>query len=447
MPKEESKQSVFLSWLKQFWLSIRVPLAAVALALIVCAVILFVSGVNPFEAYAALVKGAFGEVKQLERTLEKATPLIFNGLAVAFAFKAGLFNIGAQGQLLLGAMASAVIGFMFTGLPPLVHIPLALLGGAVVGALYGAIPGALKTLTGAHEVITTIMLNYIAINLTDYLADGPLKDQSPMNVVARTQKIADSAVIPTFQQNLTIGLLIVLLTMIVASILIFIIFRKNTFKIKNKTLLFFVRLILVIASGVVVNLILKTILPNFYSHQFKFFSYESIPLPIGFLIAIVTCVLVWFLLMRTSLGFEIRTVGLNQHAAKYAGIKVRWMFILVMVMSGFLAGMGGSVETLAVVGRYQPGFNVGLGFDGITVALIGRNHPLGVIPAALLIGAMKAGGNMMQFEASVPAEIIDVIQALMLFFVAADMIVRWIIRAKAKSGEEKTKLTTGWGNQ
>lgn len=447
MNEDNSKQPGFGYWLKQIWLSVRVPLAAVALAMVIGAVILLITGVNPLHAYIALFKGAFGKADQLERTLEKATPLIFSGLAVAFAFKAGLFNIGAQGQLLLGALVSAILGFMITGLPPLIHIPLALLGGALVGALYGSIAGALKTFTGAHEVITTIMLNYIAINITDYIADGPLKDPAPMNVVARTPKIAESAIIPVLHPALTIGLIIVFLCMMIASILIFFVNKDKTFNIKNKTLLFFLRLFSVIASGIIIGLLLKTLLPTFYSHQLRILSFDTIPIPIGFFIALTMCVVVWFILTRTSLGFEIRTIGLNQHAAKYAGIKVRWMFILAMVISGFLAGMGGSVETLAVVGRYQPGFNVGLGFDGITVALLGRNHPLGVIPAALLIGAMKAGSNFMQKEANVPAEIIDVIQALMLFFVAADMIVRWIIRAKDKPGEEKTKLTTGWGNQ
>jgi len=151
--------------------------------------------------------------------------------------------------------------------------------------------------------------------------------------------------------------------------------------------------------------------------------------------------------MRTTLGFEIRTIGLNPHAARYAGIKVHLGFILAMVISGFLAGLGGSVETLGIVGRFQPGFNTGLGFDGITIALLGRNHPLGVIPAALLVGAMKGGSNVMQFQAGVPSQIIDVIQALMLFFVAADVIVRWVIRAKVKPESEKLTLTTGWGKK
>jgi simple sugar transport system permease protein len=447
MPDENINKPGAFFWLKQLWLSVRVPLAAVMLALLVGALILLISGVNPLDAYAALFKGAFGNEKYLQRTLEKATPLIFSGLAVSFAFKAGLFNIGAQGQLLMGALTSATIGFMVTGLPPLIHIPLALFGGALVGALYGAIPGALKTFTGAHEVITTIMLNYIAINITDYLADGPLKDNSPGNIVARTPRIADSAVIPTPQTSLTVGILIVLIVMILASIVFFAILKKINFKIKNRILLFFLRLALVIGLGVGVGLLLKTILPGFYAQPVGFLPYEAIPIPIGFLIAVAMSGVVWFLLMRTSFGFEIRTVGLNQHAAKYAGIRVRLMIVLAMVISGFLAGMGGSVETQGIVYRYQPGFNVGLGFDGITIALLGRNHPLGVIPAALLVGAMKAGSNVMQFEAGVPSEIIDVIQALMLFFVAADVIVRWVIGAKEKSEAEQIKLTTGWGNQ
>ncbi len=447
MSEEKLKQPGIFFWLKQIWLSLRVPLAAIILALLVGAIILIISDVNPLEAYKALITGAFGETRFLQRTLEKATPLIFSGLAVAFAFKAGLFNIGAQGQLLLGALTSATLGFMITGLPALIHIPLALLGGILVGALYGAIPGALKTFTGAHEVITTIMLNYIAINITDYLADGPLKDPSPSNIVARTPKIEAAAVIPTPVFEMTFGIVIALIIMILTSILFFAILKKTTLNIKSKALLFLVRIALVIGLGVGAGVFLRSMAPSFYRKPLSFLPYTAIPLPIGFLIAILVAVIIWFILMKTSLGFEIRTIGLNQHAAKYAGIKVSWMFILAMVISGALAGLGGAIETQGVVYRYQPGFNTGLGFDGITVALLGRNHPFGVILAALLIGALQGGSNVMQFQAGVPSQIIDVIQALMLFFVAADMIVRWIIRAKETPGGIRRQLTSGWGNQ
>ena len=358
------------SWLIRSLRQASVPVAAVLLALLIGAILLLISGANPIQAYAALFQGAFGSMTALGRTLEKATPLVFSGLAVAFAFKAGLFNIGAQGQLLFGAITAAAIGFGIEGLPAIIHIPLAFFGGALAGALYGAIPGALKVFSGANEVITTIMLNYIAINITDYLADGPWKDTSPGNVVARTPAIHVTAEIP--------------------------------------------------AIGAI---------------------------PLGFFLAVLAAIVVWWILSRTTLGFDIRTVGLNPSAARYAGIKVGFTIILTMVISGALAGMGGAVETMGVVGRYQPGFNAGLGFDGITVALLGKTSPFGVIPAAILVGAMKAGSANMQFTAGVAKEITDVIQALMLFFVAADVIVRKLLRMREAGDEEKVTLSSGWGKQ
>jgi general nucleoside transport system permease protein len=358
------------SWLIRSLRQASIPVAAVLLALLIGAVLLLISGANPIQAYAALFQGAFGSMPALGRTLEKATPLVFSGLAVAFAFKAGLFNIGAQGQLLFGAITAAALGFAIEGLPAIIHIPLAFLGGALAGALYGAIPGALKVFTGANEVITTIMLNYIAINITDYLADGPWKDTSPGNVIARTPAIQETAQIP---------------------------------------------------------------------------SYGGIPL--GFFLAVLAAIVVWWILSRTTLGFDIRTVGLNPSAARYAGIKVGFTIILTMVISGALAGMGGAVETQGIVGRYQPGFNAGLGFDGITIALLGKTSPFGVIPAAILVGAMKAGSSNMQFSAGVAKEITDVIQAMMLFFVAADVIVRKLLRMREAGDEEKVTLSSGWGKQ
>ena len=370
-PSKKSPLSEFFNIIRNESLlrSLTLQVVAVLLAMLIGAVILLLSGANPIQAYGALLRGSFGSMAVLGRTLEKATPLVFAGLAVAFGFRGGLFNIGAQGQLLLGALTSAVVGFAVTGLPAIIHVTLALLAGGLAGALFGAIPGALKTYRGAHEVIVTIMLNYIAINLTDYLADGPFKDVSPGNIVARTPQILDTARIPS-------------------------------------------------VAG----------------------------LPVGFLLAILVAIFIWWLLWKTTFGFEIRTVGLNPHAARYAGIKVARTVILTMVISGLLAGLGGAVETQGVVGRYQPGFNVGLGFDGITIALLGKTHPFGVLPASLLVGAMKAGSNEMQFTAGVATQITDVIQALILFFVAADVIVRGLLRMRS-SVEEGVKLTTGWGKQ
>lgn len=355
------------SWLRRLWQMAIIPVVAVILAAVMGAIILMLSGADPIQAYSALIQGSFGSMTALGRTLEKATPLIFSGLAVAFAFKAGLFNIGAQGQLLFGALAAAIIGFSFDGLPAFIHTPFALCVGILAGGLYGAIPGLLKAYTGAHEVITCIMLNYVAINMTDFLTGSLFRDTTPGNIIARTPLILDSCRIP---------------------------------------------------------------------------SIGSIPM--GFMIALLSAVVIWWFLKQTTCGFEFRTVGLNFHAARYAGIRVKAIVILSMAISGILSGLGGAVETQGVVFRYQPGFNVGLGFEGITIALLGRAHPFGVIPAALLIGAMKAGSSQMQFSANVAKEIIDVIQAMILFFVAADMVVRWMIRSRVME-DEKIVLGTGWG--
>ncbi len=372
-PSTGQPTSTWLSRLLRVWQSISVPVTAVIISLLIGALILFISGASPWAAYSALFSGSLGDARGIMRTLEKATPLIFSGLAVAFAFKAGLFNIGAQGQLIFGALAAAVIGFGIEGLPAVIHIPFALLAGATAGALYGAIPGALKTFTGAHEVITTIMLNFIALNITDYLADGPLKDPSPVNIVARTARIFESAVL----------------------------------------------------------------------HPIRLGSFT---IPSGFLIAVLMASITWWLLWKTTVGYEIRTVGQNPSAAKYAGMRVSRTVILTMVLSGLLAGLGGAVETQGIVGRFQPGFNAGLGFDGITIALLGKTNPFGVIPAAILVGAMRAGASQMQFRAGVATEIIDVIQAIILFFVAADMIIRWLLRQRAAAGED-ISLSSGWGKR
>jgi simple sugar transport system permease protein len=345
-----------------------VPVASVVVALVIGAVIISVSGANPLVAYSALFEGGLGSGRAIGRTLEKATPLIFGGLAVSLAFKCGLFNIGAQGQLLLGAVFAAFIGFSLQGLPAVVHIPLALLVGAIMGAAWAAIAGSLKAFTGAHEVITTIMLNFVAFNLTDWLADGPWKDRSPGNIVARTPAVAPEARLPDI-------------------------------------------------AGV----------------------------PLGMILAVLAAFAVWWLIWRTTIGFELRTVGQNASAAKYAGISVRRMTVLAMVASGFLAGLGGAVETLGVVGRFQPGFNVGLGFQAITIALLARTNPIAVVPASLLIGVMQAGASRMQFNSGVASEIIDVIQAIILFFVAAESIIRWVLRLRAEEGERVT-LSSGWGS-
>jgi ABC-type uncharacterized transport system permease subunit len=341
------------------------------LGLIAGAILMVSAGANPIEAYAAMFRGAFGGLTEFGRTLEKATPLILGGLAVAFAFKAGLFNIGGQGQLLLGAAFAAWAGFRFN-LPPIIHIPFTLIVGGVVASLLGAVVGFLKATRGVHEVISTIMFNFVAANFTDWLAsrEGPWYDppaSNPSNL-ARTPLVNESAQIPRVAE-----------------------------------------------------------------------------LPMGFFVAVVAAIVIWWILERTTLGFEIKTVGANRFAAAYAGISGVKMIVLTMTISAFLAGLGGAIQTTGVVGRFQPGFNTGLGFDGITIALLAQTTPIAVIPAALLLGAMDAGSSLMQAESSVEPEIISLIQAFILFLVAAPAVVRWITRIRQAGEGEQIQLSSGWG--
>lgn len=351
-----------------------VPVLAIFVALVLGGVVMLLVRANPVVAYIGLFQGAFGSPKAISETLVWATPYIFAGLGVAFAFKGGLFNIGAEGQLAIGATVAAWLGFALpkllgTPLPALVHLPIVIVGGCLGGALWGAIPGWLKARTGAHEVINTIMLNYIALLLIGFLLNGPFKDPSPTNVIARTPEITLSARIPV-------------------------------------------------------------LLPGYRVHW-------------GFVLAIGMAVLVWWLLYRSTLGYEVRAVGASPDAAKYAGMRVGWLFVVTMGISGFLAGMAGVVEVAALNYRHELSFSVGYGFEAITVALLARNNPFGVILAALLVGGMRNGATQMQFVSQVPVDIISVIQALILLFVAADLIIRQLFRLRVSG--DRLVLTRGWG--
>ena len=338
-----------------------IPVLSVIVALALGGILVYIQGSNPLLAYRVLFTTAFGSLDGIATTLAKATPLVLSGLAVAICLRAGLFNIGAQGQLISGALASAWAGYYFVGLPMFIHIPLALLFGAFFGALVALVAGVLKAYRGVHEVITTIMLNSIVIALADYLASTPFKE--PDQPLTRTPKIEDSARIP-----------------------------------------------------------------------------DVFGLPLGFFIAVIVSYIFWWILKNTTTGFRIETIGRNKNAGWYAGISIKRVVILSMLLGGAVAGVAGAIETLSIVGRFEPAFNAGLGFDGITVALLARANPLGVIPAAILIGGMRASGSTVQFEAGVAPEIVDLLLALILFFVTAPLLAKFF-----RKKNEEIAVTSGWG--
>jgi len=355
------------------------PLIAVVLALLVGAIVIILVGENPIDVYKLLFGHAIGNRDGWGNVLFRATPLIFTGLAVAFAFRCGLFNIGGEGQMYIGTFLATWVGFTFTNLPAFILIPLCILAAAAGGALWAAVPGILKAKTGVHEVIVTIMMNWIATSLTFFLV---LKFKAPATeamvaagvkqMIPHTSEIAQAARLP----------------------------RLYT--------------------------ILKFLNIDFPAHN---------QVNVSFFIAIGVAIFAYYILWKTNLGYEIRAVGYSPLAAEYGGISVAKNIVLAMVISGAFAGLVGTNEIMGYKYRWRPELFTGLGFNGIAVALLGRNHPLGVVLAAILFGILNYGGAIVNiFTAGrIPRELIMVLQAVIVIFVViSDEVVKRLIRQRRK---------------
>lgn len=339
---------------------IVVPIISVLLGLLIGALLMLGFGYNPLLGYKALWQGAFGDLYFFGETIRQVIPYILTGLAVAFAYRTGLFNIGAEGQVIVGWVAAVWVGISFEA-PMVIHLPLAILAAAAAGALWGFIPGILKARLGVHEVIVTIMLNYTALYSTNALVRNVFTDNKD-----RTDKVAETASLASeWMQNLT-----------------------------------------------------------YYSRAHY-----------GIIVALLAVIIMWFIIERTTTGFEMKAVGFNQHASKYAGMNVKRNIVMSMMIAGAFAGLAGAMEGLGTF-QYksvQSGFT-NLGFDGIAVALLGANRAFGVVLAAILFGVLKIGALNMPTSAGVPSELVDIIIALIIFFVASSYIIRWVI-LRFKKGE------------
>lgn len=354
---------------------ILVPVLAVFTALVVGALMIGLTGGDWLTAYIGLWQGSFGSPIAIANTVVRSTPYIICGLGVALAFKAGLFNVGAEGQLYAGSVAVVLVGTTMQ-LPPIFHIPLGIIAGALGGAAWAAIAGFLKARTGAHEVINTIMLNYIAIRLTDWLirSRDPIIMGDPLDTSSsRTQFVSETMHLP----GIRVG--------------------------------------------------------------------DNTVLHLGIILAVVLVFLVDWFLKRTTIGFELRTAGTNPNAARYAGMSVPRTIVLAMALSGALAGIAGAGEIMGVRYALSADYFAGLGFDAIAVALLARTNPIGILFAGLLWGGLLTGARLMQVRAGLSIDVIKIVQGLIIMFVAADQIVRWIYRIpKPKAGEE-TMISRGWG--
>ncbi|WP_165949177.1 ABC transporter permease [Kribbella turkmenica] len=341
-----------------------VPLVALAAAFSVGALLIRSQGVNPAYAYESLFSYALLDGSGLTATLQKVVPLVLCGLAVAIPLRLGLFNIGGQGQFMVGAIGAAAAAYALRSAPGIVTIIVTMVVGVLAGSMWASIAGLLKAARGVHEVISTIMLNSVAGGLIDWMLNGPLADEQVPYPASHA--VPGSAQLPPI--------------------------------------------------GVV---------------------------PIGLPVAVTLAVATAWLLRRTTIGFRFETVGRNRYAASYAGISIRTTTVVAMGIAGGCAGLSGGIELVGVEPyRYQDGIAASLGFDGITIALLARGNPIGTIPAALLVAAMRAGAPHLALDTGLRPEIVDMVLAITLLFVSLPLVVKLIFRKHAAKGSQ---LASSWG--
>ena len=341
---------------KSFIKEIGLTSIAILLAFAIGSLIIWATGYSVLGVYRNILAGAFRGRYAIGQTLTQTTPIIFTSLSFLIAFRCGLFNIGAEGQLYIGAFAAAWVGFSLQ-LPVGIHVIVALLAGAVAGAFWGFVPGALKAFRGTNEFVTTLMLSYVSKLFTSWLVSpsGPYHGSQWANQTVRIGKTAE----------------------------------------------------------------LPRILP-------------LTQLSMGIVLAIVMVLLIWYILFRTTTGYEIRAIGANPDAAEYGGINVKRMQIVALTVAGLLAGLGGAGEILGTHRRFIDGFSPGYGWDGIAGGLIARSHPVAVIFAALLMGALRSGGMRVDRAGAAPGDIVAVLQGLVIFFVIVPSFIQYIIGRKSK---------------
>jgi ABC-type uncharacterized transport system permease subunit len=353
-----------------------IPLAAFLLALSIGTLLIAILGINPLVAYRALIKGAFGSLNAIADTVVKATPLLFVGLGICIAFRAGVLNIGGEGQLVVGALSATIFCLNFPNLPGWILAFIALLIGLIFGAIWAGIAGFLKAYFNVNEILSTIMLNYIAAYGMNYLLRGPIMD--PLQVQL------GSFIPQTARLSQTVDL------------------------------------------------------PRLIPTRLHF----------GTVIAVVFAILVYILLWRTTIGFRIRMVGQNIQASLASGINVQKYMVLAFILSGALIGLGGAIEVIGVHHRIftdgsVSGFTGSAGFNGIVAALFGQLHPIGTIPASLLLGALLTGANKMQRVVQIPSALIGALNGLIvLFVVGSEFLRRRQTRIMEKTAEVKDSCKT-----
>lgn len=341
------------NYLKKISKAISRPLITIFIALIIGIALIIPTGTSPIEAYAQLWNGAFGSTNNILNSLERATPLLFTGLAATVAFKAGIFNIGIEGQLYIGAFLCAMVGIYLGDLPKIILIPLCILTSMIGGLIWSIIPGILNTKYKINLVIICIMMNNIAELLTEYLSSYPFKGELP---VSATYKLSENAWMTSFSNKSSF----------------------NTF----------------------------------------------------FFIGIILAIVLYIVIFKTKLGYEIRALGLNRRFAQYNGINVNKKILLILFLSAAIGGIAGAEQTMGANHRFFSDFSSNYGFTGITVALLGGLNPLGVIIGAIFFGALNNGAIQLEVMTNVSRDLISTLQAVIIMLLAVEYLGKFFIKKR-----------------
>lgn len=348
-----------------FFRHLFLPILAVISAILVSSVIIFFAGYSPIVTFSALYEGAFGSFYNISETVLRSIPYMLTGLGVCLSFRAKMFNIGAEGQFYMGALVASYLGVSLAGLPSILLIPIIIVASFAAGGAYGAFPGYLKAKVGASEIVTTVMLNTIALQIVSFMVTGPL--QEPKGFFPETQEIVAQAKLP------------------------------------------------VILSGT--------------------------RLHVGIVIAVILVIVMQIFLFKTVSGYQLRAVGSNREAARYGGISINRNIVKAMLISGGIAGIAGGIELLGVTWKLYQRLSPGYGYTAIAVALLAKKNPIGVLISGLLFGALTTGANMMQRSVGIPTVLVNVLQALIIFFIVGYSIYEERLLKVLKGMSEMKKLS------
>ncbi len=397
--------------------ALKLPMIATLIGLIIGGIVIALSGFNPFEAITGMFVGGFGSTYYLTTTLTRATPIIFAGLAGALAWGSGYPSLGAAGQMVMGAMTSAIVANICPG-PDAVVLVVALLSGVLAGMAYSLLSIYISQRFELYLLIITLMLNYIADYIASYLTSYVVKDPAGLDSSAIQTQLIEGSVLPRLLEGYTLHLGFILAVLTVLAI--FFMMKQTTFGYKAKM------------GGLNPGSVLPRLLEGYTLH-------------LGFILAVLTVLAIFFMMKQTTFGYKAKMGGLNPEFANYGGIKSTRMMYYVLLLSGAIAGMGGACEVLGTRYRYVDGMitSPGYAWSGIIASLMSSNHPIGILVSAIFLAGLTTGGSAIERSMGVPSEVTIIIQGIITLLVTAKFTIKYVKKNSAQKKMTKESKVNG----